>query len=151
MHLLTLVSAYRGCSGTIAKSVRIGWCPTSNGCYDGRLLCRAVDVVATRDLEAGAELTLDYGRRPMRDMLRAYGFTPARAAVTDPSEVYEEMGEACEALVVQGSGRVNKDLHPLVLAKYGQTCLPRAGLVRWGDWSGVLPWPIFCHSPQRHW
>ena len=63
--------------------------------------------MATGDLEAGAELTLDYGTRPMQDMLRGYGFTPANAAVTDPSEVYEEIGESCETLVVQGSGKVN--------------------------------------------
>lgn len=62
--------------------------------------------MAARDLEAGKELTLDYGRRPLRDMLRGYGFTPANAAQTDPSEVYEEVGEACEALIVHGSGRV---------------------------------------------
>ncbi len=42
----------------------------------------------------------------MRDMLRGYGFTPAHAAVTDPSEVYEEFGEACETLIVQGCGKV---------------------------------------------
>ncbi|CAK0779847.1 hypothetical protein CVIRNUC_004869 [Coccomyxa viridis] len=66
---------------------------------------RAVHLVAARDLEAGEELTLDYGRRPLRDMLRGYGFTPANAAQTDPSEVYEEIGEACEALIVHGSGR----------------------------------------------
>ena len=63
--------------------------------------------MATRDLDAGEELTLDYGCRPMRDMLRGYGFTPAHAAVTDPYEVYEDIGEACEALVVQGSGKVS--------------------------------------------
>jgi len=62
--------------------------------------------VATRDLEAGEELTLNYGSRPIRDMLRGYGFTPAHAALTDPTEVYEEVGEACEALIVQGSGKV---------------------------------------------
>ncbi|CAL5221852.1 g4113 [Coccomyxa viridis] len=66
---------------------------------------RAVDLIATRDLEAGAELTLDYGSRPMRDMLRGYGFTPVHAAFSDPSEVYEEIGEACETLSVQGSGK----------------------------------------------
>ena len=65
-----------------------------------------MDVIATRDLEAGAEMTLNYGSRPMRDMLRGYGFTPVHAALSDPSEVYEEIGEACEALVVQGSGKV---------------------------------------------
>ena len=69
-------------------------------------LCRAVELAATRDLEAGSELTLNYGARPMRDMLRGYGFTPAKAALTDPSEVYEDIGEACEALIVQGSGKV---------------------------------------------
>ena len=69
-------------------------------------LCRAVELIAARDLEAGSELTLDYGARPMRDMLRGYGFTPAKAALTDPSEVYEDIGEACEALIVQGSGKV---------------------------------------------
>ncbi len=62
--------------------------------------------MATRDLEAGEELTLNYGSRPMRDMLRGYGFTPAHAALTDPTEVYEEVGEACEALIVQGGGKV---------------------------------------------
>ena len=63
-------------------------------------------LLAARDLEAGEELTLDYGRRPLRDTLQGYGFTPADAAQTDPSEVYEEIGDACEALIVQGSGKV---------------------------------------------
>ena len=63
-------------------------------------------LLAARDLEAGEELTLDYGGRPLRDMLRGYGFTPASAAQTDPSEVYEEVGDACEALIVRGSGKV---------------------------------------------
>lgn len=63
-------------------------------------------LLAARDLEAGEELTLDYGSRPLRDMLQGYGFTPADAAQTDPLEVYEEIGDACEALIVQGSGKV---------------------------------------------
>lgn len=65
-----------------------------------------MELIATRDLEASSELTLDYGARPMRDMLRGYGFTPGKAALTDPSEVYEDIGEACEALIVQGSKKV---------------------------------------------
>ena len=69
-------------------------------------LDRAVDLVAARDLAAGEPLTLNYGERPMRDLLRGYGFTPAHAAVTDPSEVFEDLGDGCQALSVQGSGKV---------------------------------------------
>lgn len=65
-----------------------------------------MELVPTRDLEAGEELTLDYGCRPMRDMLRGYGFTSVNAVFTDPSEEFEELGDACDALVVQGSGKV---------------------------------------------
>ena len=46
----------------------------------------------------------------MRDMLRGYGFTPVHAAFSDPSEVYEEIGEACETLNVQGSGKVTQSV-----------------------------------------
>jgi len=35
--------------------------------------CRTVDMVARHDLEPGDAVTLDYGGRPMRDMLRNYG------------------------------------------------------------------------------
>lgn len=62
--------------------------------------------MAARDLVEGEPLTLNYGERPMRDLLRGYGFTPERAAVTDPSEVFEELGAGCQALTVQGSGKV---------------------------------------------
>lgn len=65
-----------------------------------------MDLIANRDLAAGEELTLNYGERPMRDMLRGYGFTAEDAAHTDPVEVYEDFGDGCQALVVQGSGRV---------------------------------------------
>ena len=57
-------------------------------------------------MAAGEPLTLNYGERPMRDMLRGYGFTPARASVTDPLEVYENLGDGCQALCIQGSGKV---------------------------------------------
>lgn len=82
------------------------FCDTNSSSKGSIWVRRAVELIATRDLEAGSELTLDYGARPMRDMLRGYGFTPANAALTDPSEVYEDIGEACEALIVQGSGKV---------------------------------------------
>lgn len=62
--------------------------------------------MAARDLVEGEPLTLNYGERPMRDLLRGYGFTPERAAVTDPSEVFKELGAGCQALTVQGSGKV---------------------------------------------
>jgi hypothetical protein len=65
-----------------------------------------VDLIANRDLAAGEQLTLNYGERPMRDLLRGYGFTPADAARTDPAEVYEDFGDGCQALIVLGSGRV---------------------------------------------
>jgi hypothetical protein len=57
-------------------------------------------------MAAGEQLTLNYGERPMRDMLRGYGFTPVHAALSDPLEVYEGFGEGCQALIVQGSGKV---------------------------------------------
>ncbi|EIE19315.1 hypothetical protein COCSUDRAFT_44670 [Coccomyxa subellipsoidea C-169] len=66
---------------------------------------RSVDLVAARDVIVGENLTLNYGGRPMRDLLRGYGFTPACAAMTDPSEVYENLGDGCQALIVQGSGK----------------------------------------------
>ena len=65
-----------------------------------------MSLLARRDIAAGEELTLDYGARPLRDMLRGYGFTPDQAA--DPSEVYEDWGASCQALVVQGSGQVQR-------------------------------------------
>lgn len=73
-------------------------------------------------------MTLNYGTRPMRDMLRGYGFTPAHAAVTDPSEVYEEIGEACETLIVQGSGRVNTIPAPV---PFSADCEADARISRW--------------------
>ena len=42
-----------------------------------RTLCRAVHLRALCKLQAGAELTLDYGQRPLGDMLRSYAFVPA--------------------------------------------------------------------------
>jgi len=62
--------------------------------------------MAARDVAAGEALTLNYGERPMRDMLRGYGFTPIRAAATDPLEVFEDLRDGCQAIVVQGSGKV---------------------------------------------
>lgn len=69
-------------------------------------LNRAVDLVAARDISVGEMLTLNYGERPMRDLLRGYGFTPAHASVTDPLEVFENLGDGCQALCIQGSGKV---------------------------------------------
>ncbi len=67
--------------------------------------------MAGRDLEAGEELTLDYGGRPLRDLLRGYGFTPDQAAASDPCEVCEDWGgAACEALLVQGTGQVGQPI-----------------------------------------
>lgn len=62
--------------------------------------------MAARNIMAGEPLTLNYGERPMRDLLRGYGFTPARASVTDPLEIYENLGDGCQALCIQGSGKV---------------------------------------------
>ena len=61
-----------------------------------------MSLLARRDIEAGEELTLDYGARPMRDMLRGYGFTPDQAAASDPFELFEDWGASCQALLVQG-------------------------------------------------
>ena len=63
-----------------------------------------MSLLARRDIAAGEELTLDYGARPLRDMLRGYGFTPDQAC--DPYEVFEDWGASGQALLVQGSGQV---------------------------------------------
>ena len=111
IRVVTLMSADRGLVPQ-SQVAKIWLFCRPEGCYDILQPCRAVDLVATGDLEAGAELTLNYGTRAMRDMLRGYGFTPANAAFTDPSEVYKEIGESCETLVVQGSGKVSIYLIP---------------------------------------
>lgn len=49
--------------------------------------CRAVSLVARRALAAGEAVTLDYGARPLRDMLRGYGFVPRAAPAAWPLEV----------------------------------------------------------------
>jgi hypothetical protein len=48
---------------------------------------RAVDLVSSADVKEGEEVTLDYGARPLRDMLRGYGFIPYDAAHAAPYEV----------------------------------------------------------------
>ena len=45
-----------------------------------RFVSRAVCLTAKQPLRPGDALTLDYGHRPMRDMLRGYGFVPENSA-----------------------------------------------------------------------
>lgn len=46
-----------------------------------------MELRARRDVAAGEEATLDYGRRPLRDVLRGYGFVPPDASRTCAFEV----------------------------------------------------------------
>lgn len=41
---------------------------------------RGVNLVARRDLGKGDALTLDYGHKPLRDMMRGYSFVPTDSA-----------------------------------------------------------------------
>ncbi len=45
-------------------------------------------------------MLLDYGARPLRDMMRGYCFTPAGAATAQPVEAYEDLpgGQARDAI-----------------------------------------------------
>ena len=52
---------------------------------------------AARDLHQGEELTLDYGDRPLRDMLRSYAFVPEDACCEVGSTLLG--GVACSMLV----------------------------------------------------
>ena len=49
---------------------------------------RVVDLVARSELQPGDAVTLDYGSRPMRDLLRNYCFMPSDAAEQLPHEVH---------------------------------------------------------------
>eukprot|EP00884_Botryococcus_braunii_P004756 jgi/Botrbrau1/14281/Bobra.0368s0012.2 len=68
---------------------------------DGRP--RMVQLQAIQDMEPGQEATLDYGRRPLRDILRGYAFVPHGASRCCPFEVYEDVMSDRKALVVTGS------------------------------------------------
>lgn len=48
---------------------------------------RVIDLVARTELQPGDAVTLDYGSRPMRDLLRNYCFMPSDAAKQLPHEV----------------------------------------------------------------
>lgn len=42
--------------------------------------CSTIQLVATRLIEAGEEVFISYGDRPLRDFLRGYAFTPTESA-----------------------------------------------------------------------
>lgn len=46
-----------------------------------------MELKARKDLAAGQAATLDYGRRPLRDVIRGYGFVPQAASRTCAFEV----------------------------------------------------------------
>lgn len=76
----------------------------SDGGRGGGATPVAVELVATAPLPAGASVTLDYGDRPMRDLLRGYAFVPS-SPPAGVSEIFEDVGRVApgHALVVDAS------------------------------------------------
>ena len=60
-----------------------------------------MQLLACKELAAGTPLTLNYGERPLRAMVRGYGFVPSPSEW--PIAVVEEVGDLREALIVSGA------------------------------------------------
>ncbi|KAK9806705.1 hypothetical protein WJX73_010581 [Symbiochloris irregularis] len=86
---------------------------------------RAVTLDAKRAIEEDEPLTLDYGNRPMRDMLRNYGF-----CADSGFEVFEEVGDMGWSLIVRGTTKAScfrlTEVH-IYAAGEGEPLLEMAG------------------------
>ena len=90
---------------------------------DGGGTPTAVELVTTVPLPAGAPVRLDYGARPLRDLLRGYAFVPALGRPpAGVSEIFEDVAAVApgHALVVDATGGAGLALTSVcVLARPG--------------------------------
>ena len=72
------------------------------GAPEASAACRGVELVARQDLGPGSALLLDYGERPLQDMLYHYAFVPLPGPnqTCATSEMFEGFGSCWESLVV---------------------------------------------------
>lgn len=90
----------------------------------------AVELVATRDLAAGDEVSYCYGARLSNDdFLLDYGFVPARNAHDDVQLAWAAGGllaSACDVAGIEGQGRAHGGTSPDGLADWQRTALRTA-------------------------
>lgn len=70
--------------------------------------CRYINLVAKQAHSAGDSLLLDYGDKPLQDMLLQYGFVPDTVTGDTITESFEDLGSSWEGLLVQSANLVSQ-------------------------------------------
>ena len=102
-----------------------------------------VDLVSTTTLPSLAPVCLDYGARPLRDLVRGYGFCPAPPLGGPVSEIFEDISRIApgRALVIDAA----HGLHALALAHVRVLAEPGGDPALETDGASV----VWCVAPPR--
>lgn len=69
--------------------------------------CRYVDLVAKQEHSTGDPLLLDYGDKPLHDMLLQYGFVPDTGSGDAITESFDDVGSCWGRLLVKSENLVS--------------------------------------------
>lgn len=112
--MFTVPKPYAVCAATAhdgpqACNLDVPWqaCNTATQ-KSNSISCRYISLVAKQAHSAGDSLLLDYGDKPLRDMLLQYGFVPDTAAGHAMTESFEDFGSCWECLLVQSANLVSQ-------------------------------------------